>query len=138
MDLFGDLVWRQLNFSGIQAECEVFNLFAREIPQEELSRIEKSRARQTMVPDFKIMIPTQEGRTEPKLYEMKVIFSCPTRYPCNPRPEGKAVDRRAQLLPGEYTKTQGMLTPSMVELQEGKLVGWRGSFKASEGSGVWL
>ena len=103
-DLVKNFLQRQLNFSGIQAECEVFNLFAREIPQEGLSRIEKGRARQTMVPDFKIMIPTQEGRTEPKLYEMKVIFSCPTRYPCNPRPEGKAVDRRAQLLPGEYTK----------------------------------
>ena len=35
---------------------------------------------------------------------MKVISSCPTRYRRNPRPEGRAVDRRAQLLQEEYAR----------------------------------
>ena len=33
---------------------------------------------------------------------MKVVSSCPTRYPRNPRPEGRAVDNRSKLLQGEY------------------------------------
>ena len=33
---------------------------------------------------------------------MKVVSSCPTRYPRNPRPEGRAVDNRSKLLQGEH------------------------------------
>ena len=57
-----------------------------------------------MVPDFKIAIPEAGGRDEQRLFEMKVISSCPTRYRRNPRPEGRAVDRRAQLLQKEYER----------------------------------
>ena len=39
---------------GVETKCEVFNLFAREISHEGLSRIERGRTRQTIVPDFKI------------------------------------------------------------------------------------
>ena len=56
-----------------------------------------------MVPDFKISIQQAGGRYEQQLFELKVISSCPTRYLRNPRPEGRAVDRRANLLQGEYT-----------------------------------
>ena len=56
-----------------------------------------------MVPDFKISIPQAGGRSEQQLFELKVVSSCNTRYPRNPRPEGRAVDRRANLLQGEYT-----------------------------------
>ena len=38
----------------------------------------------------------------PILYEMKVVSSCKTRYPRNPKPEARAVDARAELLPAEY------------------------------------
>ena len=38
------------------------------------------------------------------LAELKVISSCPTRYPRNPRATVKAVDRRASTLPREYTE----------------------------------
>ena len=55
-----------------------------------------------MVPDFKISIPEAGGRREQRLYEMKVVSSCVTRYPRNPRPEGRAVDNRSKLLQGEY------------------------------------
>ena len=102
-DLVKNFLFRKLRTTGIQTECEVFNLFAREIPQEGLARIERGRTRQTIVPDFKISIPQAGGRNEPQLFELKVVSSCPTRYIRNPRPEGRAVDRRANLLQGEYT-----------------------------------
>ena len=33
---------------------------------------------------------------------MKVVSSCVTGYPRNPRPEGRALDNRSKLLHGEY------------------------------------
>ena len=36
------------------------------------------------------------------LAELKIISGCPTRYPRNPCPIQKAVDRRASTLPNEY------------------------------------
>ena len=55
-----------------------------------------------MVPDFKISIPQAGGRSEQQLFELKVVSSCVTRYPRNPKPENRAVDRRSNLLQGEY------------------------------------
>ena len=55
-----------------------------------------------MVPDFKISIPEPGGRSEHRLFELKLVSTCPTRYPREPRPEGRAVDNRAKLLQGEY------------------------------------
>ena len=101
-DLVKNFLFRKLRAVGVPTECEVFNLFARELPQEGLSRIEKGRTRQTMVQDFKISIPEAGGRSEPRLFEMKVLSSCITRYPRNPRPEGRSVDNRLNLLQGEY------------------------------------
>jgi hypothetical protein len=101
-DLVKNFLFRKLRMAVVQTECEVFNLFARELPQAGLSRIERGRTRQTMVPDFKISIPVPGGRNEHRLFEMKVVSSCPTRYPRNPRPEGRAVDNRSKLLQGEY------------------------------------
>ena len=95
-------MFRKLRTAGVQTECEVFNLFSRELPQEGLSRIEKGRTRQTMVPDFKIAIPVPGGRYEQRLFELKVVSSCPTTYPRNPKPAGRAVDNRSKLLQGEY------------------------------------
>ena len=99
-----DFLLKQLRVSGLTADCEVFNLFSREIPQAGLSRIERGRTRQSIVPDFKISIPEGGGRVTPTLYEMKVISSCKTRYGRNPKPEARAVDIRSELLHGEYTK----------------------------------
>ena len=103
-----DVVKRRLlslhKWAGIEVECEVFNLFFSLIPQRGLSRIEAGRKRQGLVPDFKIREPPVEGRGEEAtvLAELKVITSCPTRYPRNPRSTKKAVDRRADTLPREY------------------------------------
>ena len=53
-DLVKNFLFRKLRAAGVPTECEVFNLFSREIPQEGLARIERGRTRQAMVPDFKI------------------------------------------------------------------------------------
>ena len=102
MRLFGLLRW-----AGVEVDCEVFNLFSGLIPQQGLSRLEKGRKRQGLVPDFRLRVPVAEGRRaggELVLAELKVISSCPTRYQRNPRATVKAVDRRAATLPGEYVR----------------------------------
>ena len=53
-----------------------------------------------MVPDFELQVPSPTGGRVSRLAELKVINCCPTRYPLGTRT--KAVDRRANLLAGEY------------------------------------
>ena len=72
-DLVKNFLFRKLRTAGVQTECEVFNLFSREIPQEGLSRIERGRTRQTMVPDYRISIPQAGGRHEQQMFELKVV-----------------------------------------------------------------
>ena len=43
-----------LQRAGVRAECEVFNAFADAIPQQGLTRLERGRRRQGLVPDFKL------------------------------------------------------------------------------------
>ena len=87
---------------SIPATCEVFGLFSHLITQEGLSRLERGRERQGMVPDFMIELPSQTGGKERKLAELKVINCCSTRY--SPGQRIKAVDKRANLLQGEYRR----------------------------------
>ena len=95
-----------LRWSGIEVDCEVFNIFSGLIPQQGLSRLEQGRKRQGLVPDFRVRLPTVGGGgpqgEEVVLAELKVISCCPTRYPRNPCPIQKAVDKRASTLPAEY------------------------------------
>ena len=123
MDMFGDKVmatplhgdtWRikhdtvksELNrlcvWSSLPATCEVFVLFSHLIPQEGLSRIERGRKRQAMVPDFQLEVPCATGGKVSKLAELKVLNCCPTRYSTGDR--DKAVDKRAKMLQAEYRK----------------------------------
>ena len=55
-----------------------------------------------MVPDFMIELPSQTEGKARKLAELKVINCCSTRY--SPGQRVKAVDRRANLLQGEYRR----------------------------------
>ena len=48
------LIVKKCRWAGVPVQCEVFNLFARDIPQEGLSRIERGRKRKGMVPDSQI------------------------------------------------------------------------------------
>ena len=58
-DLIKNTLHQLCNWSNLPCEVEVFNLFSRCIPQEGLSRIEKDRDRQGLVPDLKVSMCIQ-------------------------------------------------------------------------------
>ena len=78
----------------------MFGLFSHLIPQEGLSRIERGRKRQGLVPDFQLGLASDRGEDKLVLAELKVLSCCPTRY--SPSSQVRAVDRRARALTGEY------------------------------------
>ena len=102
-DAFKMRLFQMCLWAGLDAEVEIFNLFAASIPQEGLNRMERGRKVQSIVPDMRITIPV-EGNLVPRLHELKIISSSKTRY--LPRRQGqdavRAVDKRAQELNGEY------------------------------------
>ena len=85
MGAFKMKLLRMCQWAGLDAEVEVFNLFAGSIPQEGLSRMERGRKVQSIVPDMRISIPV-EGNLVPSLHEIKMINSSKTRY--TPHREG--------------------------------------------------
>ena len=100
LKLFGLCQW-----AGISCEMEVFNLFSGSIPQAGLSRMERGRKVQSLVPDLRVGLVV-EGNPVMSLHELKVISSSKTRY--KPRRQGqeaiKAVEKRAGQLHQEYVK----------------------------------
>ena len=78
---------------------EVFNLFARHIPQDGLARIDKNRDRQGMVPDLRINL-TVGGQSGGVLHEIKCISSNQSRYKSSW--QERAVDKRANQLHDLY------------------------------------
>ena len=102
-DRFKMMVQRLCVWSGLDCEVEVFNLFAGSIPQEGLSRMERGRKIQSIVPDLRISLPI-EGNLVPSLHEIKIISSCKTRYAPHRRGQEatKAVDIRAGQLHQSY------------------------------------
>jgi hypothetical protein len=86
-------------------KCEVFGLFSQDIPQAGLTRMERGRKRQGIIPDF--LLPGGGGDRDAVLADLKFITGIERRYPRNPGPRQepkKAVDRRASLVNTEYTK----------------------------------
>ena len=98
-DLIKNSIYRLCQWAGLPCEVEVFNLFSRYIPQQGLSRLERDRDRQGLVPDLKITL-TVGGQTSPVLHEVKCISSSETRY--KPTMIERGVDRRANQLHNEY------------------------------------
>ena len=90
-----------LRGARIPAQCEVFNEFADLIPQAALSRIERGRRRQGLVPDFKLRGVEGEGDL---LCELKAMSASESRYPRNPRVRDgvRGVDGRADGLTAAY------------------------------------
>ena len=84
------------------ATCEVFGLFSHLIPQEGLSRLDRARERQGMVPDFMLEISDPTGTKVNRLAELNVINCCLSHYPLGGK--YKAVDWRAGLFKGEYRR----------------------------------
>ena len=102
-DSFKMKLLQMCQWAGLDAEVEVFNLFAGSIPQEGLSRMERGRKVQSIVPDMRISIPI-EGNLVPRLHEIKLISSSKTRYTLHREGQDatRAVDKRASELNAEY------------------------------------
>ena len=90
-------VWARLPVT-----VEVWGLFSHLIPAQALTRMERGRKRQAIVPDFRIEMPTPTGGTSPQLAELKIISCCETWYPAGGRVRG--TDKRAGGLQTEYRK----------------------------------
>ena len=112
-------IHRMCGWSRLPAMCEVFGLFAHHIPQEGLNRMERGRRRQAMVPDYRLILPSPTEGTVTRLAELKVINCCPSRYQVGARE--RAVDRRANLLPGEYRKKARDVDRRYVGTPEGEV-----------------
>ena len=93
--------------SKVRTECEVYGQFSDLIPvkaRETEQNLQYGRGRAGLIPDFKILLPSQTGGTEPVLAELKVIGAARTWYPRSGRSGEKGVERRANRLTGEYTR----------------------------------
>ena len=107
---------RMLGWSGVVATCEVNGLFQHLIPQAAMSRTEVQKARQVMVPDFRLQLPANTGpglasadlnpgQTETRLAELKFCCGKSLYKPgVRQRQFTRAVDARAGQLMGEYRK----------------------------------
>ena len=94
-DAYKMRLFQMCQWAGLEAEVEVFNLLAGSIPQEGLSRMERGRKVQSIVPDMRISIP-EEGNFVPRLHELKIISSSKTRYTSFLRRTLSVVGVRAQ------------------------------------------
>ena len=92
------------SWARLPTTVEVWGLFSHLIPQEALNKIQSGRARQGLVPDFRIQFPSSLGESQVKLAELKVLSSCKTRYSSSAGNKVRATDRRAQSLQAEYKK----------------------------------
>jgi hypothetical protein len=106
-------------WAGLPAQMEVHNLFAGVMQQQGLSRAERARQYQGIVPDLRITLPGVggggnrvgapglaagglAGQQSSVLHELKVISSSRSRY--KPAWTKRAVDVRAGKLQDEYEK----------------------------------
>ena len=83
----------------------VFGLFARDIPQQGLARMDRGRKRQGIVPDF--LLPGGGGSSKATLADLKFITGTVKRYPREPglaEEPNMAVQRRAGLVDKGYLK----------------------------------
>ena len=145
---FLQMIHRECLFLGLPVEMEVYNLFSGLVAQPGLSRVERARTLQAMIPDLRITLPgtggagggglvgdrvgapggrALVGQSTSVLHELKIISSSRSRY--NPNRVTRAVDHRADQLQGEYVKKaravdrkQGV-PPGQVGRVEEKLIG---------------
>ena len=107
--------------AGLVHDCEVYGLFADLIPAQAVTQggdsLEWGRARQGLVPDFKIRLPTPEGLTD-HLAELKFVSAGVSWFPRGVR--GKRIDRRASGLPLLYKRALERLDISHHNTQAGQ------------------
>ena len=90
--------------AGLPHDVEVFGLFAHLLPAvatQQGGELQWARARQGLVPDFRIRLPTPEGPSD-CLAELKIISAGVTWHPRGVK--GKSVERRAAGLAGYYKR----------------------------------
>ena len=90
--------------AGLVHDCEVYGLFSDMIPAQALDQgqdLEWGRARQGLVPDFRLRLPTPEGLTD-HLAELKFISAGISWYARGAK--GRGSDRRAAGLPKLYKR----------------------------------
>ena len=90
--------------SGVQVDCEVYGLFADLLPAvlvREGGELQHARARQGLVPDFKLLLNTPEG-PDNCLAELKMIGAGKTWYPRGR--DGRGTERRATELRTAYER----------------------------------
>ena len=96
------LLFKLCQYAGVPCQMEVFNLFAGCIPQAGLSRMEKGRKVQSIVPDLRICLQ-KEGNPVQSLHELKCISSSRTRY--KPRRDGQEAEKAVEKRAGELHHT---------------------------------
>ena len=89
-------------WARVPVTVEVWGLFAHLIPAEALTRMERGRKRQALVPDFRLELPCPTGGTMTQLAELKVISCCKSWY--TPGSQVRGTEKRAQQLPGDYRR----------------------------------
>ena len=95
-------VWARLPVT-----VEVWGLFSHLIPAAALTRMERGRKRQAIVPDFRIEMPLPTGGgTRPQLAELKIISCCETWYPAGGRMRG--TDKKAGGLQQDRKKAKNV------------------------------
>ena len=121
-------IYQLCQWAGLPCEMEVFNLFARHIPQDGLARIDKDRDRQGIVPDLRINLIVG-GQSGGVLHEIKCISSNQSRYKSSW--QERAVDKRANQLHDEYVakarkvdQTHGGVIRGQVGAVERKLLSY--------------
>ena len=94
-------------------------MFSHLIPAEGLTRIERGRKRQGLVPDFRLEIPSSTEGTKLQLAELKMICCCATWYPSSSGVNVRGTDKRAEKLHGEYHKKAKDIDRNIIKIQNG-------------------
>ena len=97
-------IGRELLASKVPHDVEVYGLFAHLLPAvatQQGGNLQWARARQGLVPDYRLCLPTPEGTTD-CLAELKIIGAGVTWHPRGRK--GTGVERRAATLPGYYRR----------------------------------
>ena len=97
---------------------EVWGLFSHLIPAAGLTRMERGRKRQAIVPDFRLEMPTPAGGTSHQLAELNIISFCESWYPAGGNVRG--TDKRAVGLQQEYRMKAKKVDQEAFGLTEGQ------------------
>ena len=108
------------SWARLPATVEVWGLFSHLIPAEALSRFESGRARQGLVPDFRLQVPSDLGESQVALAELKIISCCKTWYAPGAGNRVRATNKRAQGLQAIYKNKARSLDQTISGTTEGQ------------------